>query len=175
VSQVVFYSLGLSEAFGPEPCELSGIEAWALLAEGAVVRAHDTFDCLARITPDDALPKIGLAIAAGLHDEHGEAVHTMRDALRQDPVSLLDVPAGSRLDEQLHALAEHYDEQARRQYGNVDALFMVATLRYLLGDDSAAHYAIDVGINLGDNDESAHILQSLIEASPPDRTLRRAQ
>ena len=73
------------------------------------------------------------------------------------------------------ALAEHYDEQARRQYGNVDALFMVATLRYLLGNDSAAHYAIDVGINLGDNDESAHILRSLIEASPADRTLRRAQ
>ena len=125
--------------------------------------------------PDDGYLLVGLAIAATSANDHDRAVTALRTAMRVDPVSLLDVPRGDGLDRLLVAAADNYDARARSNYGDVDALFMVAALRYLLGEDAAAHYAVGIAIAIGDDDASSRNLKGLIEASPEDPALRRAE
>ena len=163
------------DGYGPAPCTVSGTEAWELLADGHAVAAYQAFECLSPAVPDDGYLLVGLALSAAAIGEHDHAVAALRTAMRVDPVSLRDVPGGDRLDVLLSDTADHYDARARAAYGNVDALFMVAALRYLLGQDHIAHYAIEIAITLGDVDASAHNLKGLIEASPADAALRRAR
>ena len=147
------------------PCPANLGDAWSFLAEGQVDEAYDAFDCLREALPEDGLPRVGFAISAALVAEHEAAVEAMRDALRVDPESLHYVPGDERLQVQFREMADLYQYQARRAYGDVDALFMVAVLSYLLDEPTGAHYAIDVGINLGDDDPSAHALRSMIETA----------
>ena len=151
--------------YAPEPCPQTLAEAWGLLADSRSGEAADAFDCLADAIPDDGLPLVGYALAAALLDEHEVAVANMREALRADPESLRYVPDDERLHGQLMQLVEHYEYRARHQYGDLDALFMVASLWYLLNQEQAAGYAIDVAITLGDRDASALGLRSLIESA----------
>ena len=51
------------------------------------------------------------------------------------------------------------------EYGDFDALFMVAALKYLTFQESAARYAIDVAITIGDDSPSALNLKNLIESA----------
>ncbi len=161
--------------YGPLPCTATGPEAWALLADGYAAAAYEAFECLAQAVPDDGYLLVGFALAAAAVHEHDLAVTTLRTAMRVDPVSLLDVPGDHRLNRLLADAADHYDARARGGYGDVDALFMVAALRYLLGEDAAAHYSIEVAITIGDKDASTRNLKGLIEASPADPALRRAE
>jgi hypothetical protein len=165
----------LPDAYAPLPCTATGPEAWALLADGHAVAAYELFECLSRAVPDDGYLLVGLAIAAASVGEDDLAVNALRTAMRTDPVSLLDVPAGDPVDALLAAAADRYDARARGGYGDVDALFMVAAMRYLLGEDHAAHYAIEVAVTLGDDDTSTRNLKGLIEASPADGELRRPE
>ncbi len=152
----------IADASPPLPCGATVDEAWAMLGEDRIIAAYDALDCLVEQAPDDGLTLVGFALAAGLLDQHDEAVDAMRDALRLDPASLAAAPRSDGLDAVLLGLVEQYDERARRGYADLDALFMVAALRYLLGDDPAAHYAIAVAITLGDTDASARNLEALI-------------
>jgi len=161
--------------YGPLPCTATGPQAWALLADGQAAAAFQAFKCLSQTVPDDGYLLVGLALAAAAIDEHDLAVTALRTAMRVDPVSLLDVPGGDRLDVLLSNAANYYDARARAGYGDVDALFMVAALRYLLGQDAFAHYAIEIAITLDDDDPSTRNLKGLIEASPEDAELRRAR
>jgi len=151
----------------PDPCPETMADAWELLAGGSADAALEAFDCLADVLPDDGLPLIGFALAASLLDEHEDATAVMREALRVDPEALRYVPDDERLHGQLAQLVVHYETRARQQYGDVDALFMVAALWYLLGQEDTAHYAIDIAVTLGDADPSTLSLQALLEA-PPD-------
>jgi hypothetical protein len=151
----------------PDPCPVTMAEAWELLAGGHTDAALEAFDCLAGELPDDGLPLIGFALAASLLDEHEDATEIMRDALHVDPEALRYVPDDERLHGQLTQLVVHYETRARNQYGDVDALFMVAALWYLLGQEETAHYAIDIAVTLGDTDSGTLSLQALLEA-PPD-------
>ncbi|MHC4804228.1 MAG: tetratricopeptide repeat protein [Planctomycetota bacterium] len=151
--------------YAPEPCPRTLAEAWGLLADSRPGEAADAFDCLADAIPDDGLPLVGYALAAALLDEHEVAVANMRAALRTDPETLRFVPEDERLHGQLTQLVEHYEYRARHQYGDLDALFMVASLWYLLNQERAAEYAIDIAITLGDNDPSTVSLTLLIESA----------
>jgi tetratricopeptide (TPR) repeat protein len=154
-------------AYAPDPCPWTQTDAWELLAGGGPSAALDAFDCLADVLPDDGLPLIGYALAAALLDQHDDAIAVMRDALRVDPESLRYVPEDERLHGQVAGLLKHYEYQARHQYGDVDALFMVAALWYLLDQEHTAHYAIDVAVTLGDGDISTVNLKSMIESAYP--------
>ena len=157
------------------PCTATGPQAWALLADDQAAAAFQAFECLSHTVPDDGYLLVGVALAAAAIDKHDLAVTALRTAMRVDPVSLLDVPGGDRLDVLLSKTANYYDARARAGYGDVDALFMVAALRYLLGQDAFAHYAIEIAITLDDDDPSTRNLKGLIEASPEDAELRRAR
>jgi len=162
------------DGYGPLPCTATGSGAWALLTDGQAAAAYEAFECLSPAVPDDGYLLIGLSLSAAAVGEHDLAVTALRTAMRVDPVSLLDVPGGDRLDVLISHTADHYHARARTDYGDVDALFMVAALRYLLGQDAIAHYAIEIAITLDDVDPSTRNLKGLIEASPADAALRRA-
>lgn len=165
---VTFYSpLYIAGAYPELPCGATRDEAWNLLTGGDTARAYDAFDCLVENAPNDGLTLVGFAVSAALLDQHDEAVDAMRDALRLEPMALLDVPGSDALDEKLAALSGRYDERARKTYGDVDALLMVAATRYLLHEDPAALYAVDIAITLGDADASARNLRALIDQRPP--------
>jgi hypothetical protein len=151
----------------PDPCPRTQAEAWGLLADGRPGEAAEAFDCLAEAIPDDGQPLVGYALAAALLDEHEVAVANMRLALQTDPETLRYVPEDERLHGQLTQLVEHYEYRARHQYGDVDALFMVASLWYLLNQERAAHYAIEIATTLGDNDAGTISLRLLIESALP--------
>jgi hypothetical protein len=153
--------------YAPEPCPRTLAEAWGLLADSRPGEAAEAFDCLADAIPDDGLPLVGYALAAALLDEHEVAVANMREALRTDPETLRFVPEDERLHGQLTQLVEHYEYRARHQYGDLDALFMVASLWYLLNQERAAQYAIDIAATLGDSDPSTVSLRLLIESALP--------
>lgn len=165
----------VTEGYGPLPCTTSVAEAWTLLADGLTAAAYEAFECLAMTVPADGSLLVGLALSAAFAGEHDLAVTALRAAMRNDPVSLLDVPVSDPIDALLAAAADHYDARARGSYGDADALFMVAALRYLLGQDHAAHYAIEVAVTVGDDDDSTGNLKGLIEASPANTDLRRAE
>ena len=151
--------------YTPDPCPGTVADAWELLVGGSSGAALEAFDCLAGLLPDDGLPLIGYALAASQRDEHEDAIAVMREALRVDPESLRFVPDDERLRGQLMQLVEHYEYRARHQYGDVDALFMVAALWYLLNQEQTAYYAIDVAVTLGDGDASTLNLKSMIESA----------
>jgi hypothetical protein len=149
----------------PEPCPWSLAQAWGLLAAGDAERAVDAFDCLSGSLAEDGLPLIGYALAASALGEHEYAIAAMRDALRIDPGSLGYLPDDERLRERVATLLPYYETRAKTQYADVDALFMVAALWYVVGEPQTAHYALSVGITLGDGDSSALNLSAMIEAS----------
>ncbi len=164
------------DVYGPAPCTVSGTEAWALLADGQAAAAYRAFECLSPAVPDDGYLLVGLAISAAAIGEHDHAVTALRTAMRVDPVSLLDVPGSDRLDVLLSHTADHYDTRARAGYGDVDALFMVAALRYLLGQHHIAHYAVEIAIALGDVDPSTRNLKGVISyplLERPDRHIQQ--
>jgi tetratricopeptide (TPR) repeat protein len=151
--------------YTPDPCPATVADAWELLVGGRPDAALEAFDCLAGALPDDGLPLVGHALAASLLVEHDDAITSMREALRVDPESLRYVPDDERLRGRLAELVEHYEYRARHQYGDLDALFMAAALWYLLNQEDAAHYAINVAVTLGDSDSSTLSLKSLIETA----------
>jgi tetratricopeptide (TPR) repeat protein len=136
-------------------------DGWDLLSAGDLREARRAFDRAMIARPGDALAAIGYSISTALLERDQEAVAIMRRALREDPEALHEVPQGVRIDDHLRNLALRYEarSQARR---DVDDQFMLAVMRYLLGDVHQAFYALDRGLDLGDSDASAANLRSLI-------------
>jgi tetratricopeptide (TPR) repeat protein len=150
--------------FTPDPCPGTMADAWEDLAADRCDAALEAFNCLAQVLPDDGLPLIGSALAASLLDQQEDAIAAMREALRIDPEALGYAPDDERLHSQVAQLVEQYEYRARTQFGDLDALFMVAALLYLLGQEDTAYYAIDIAVNLGDIDASTSSLKALMEA-----------
>ncbi len=67
------------------------------------------------------------------------------------------------LREQIYRLLDRYSNRVREDFGDSDGLFMVAALRFMLDDPSAAYFAVDAAIRSGDRDDSARYLKALLE------------
>jgi hypothetical protein len=160
-----------------EPCPTTMAQAWDLLARGFRDEALDAFICHVEADPFDGLPKVGSGLAAGQLGRSDEAIRSMRDAARLDPESLLYVPVNEALAAQIELLVEEFDDRARSAYGDVDALFMVATLNFLLGREGLALYVLDIAMTLGDDDEGTLALRQLVESSmaPPEASSAPAE
>ncbi|MHC5005513.1 MAG: hypothetical protein ACYTJ0_20615 [Planctomycetota bacterium] len=157
--------------------------AWEMLGHGQPEEALDAFSCHVEVSALNGVPRVGFAIAAGQLGHHDLAVQSMRDALAIDPESLLYVPITDRLAAQIEALVADYDDIARHDRGkaiyyydpdsdswrrgpaDADALLMIAALRFILGQDDVALYAIDIAIGLGDDDPTTLTLRSLVQSS----------
>jgi Flp pilus assembly protein TadD len=138
-------------------------EAWEMLANGDAAGAQAAFECLSDRAPGDGLSLVGLATASAIRKDDMQAVGAMRQALQQDPESLTLAPTDERLNILLADATARFQERARKQYGDVDALVMTGALCYLRRDMAEAHYAVEVALALDPADASARSLQGLIE------------
>ena len=138
-------------------------EAWALLGDGSIEAAGAMFSDLVYALPYDAEARIGHAISAGLLNLNTAAVADMRRAVRGRPEALGEVPKDAPLREQIYRLLDRYSNRVREDFGDTDGLFMVAALRFMLDDPSAAYFAVDAAIRSGDRDDSARYLKALLE------------
>ena len=71
--------------------------------------------------------------------------------------------ADDRIDDQLRELLDAWQMLAMTGSEDVDASFMTATFAWILGDESTAWFAIDRAIERGDRDDSAFILQGILQ------------
>jgi hypothetical protein len=144
-----------------EPADIAN--GWDKLTAGDTAAAVVAFEIEREASPEDGLPQIGIAIAAGLLGQYDKAIAAMRSALRADPDAFAEVPINQPLADQLIALLTHYRNITRDKPEDIEARFMQAAIRHLLGQDAMAYYSIDTAIKAGDNDESARVLEGLIE------------
>ncbi len=112
--------------------------------------------------PYEGAPRIGYAISSGLLDRDSAAISAMRRALRDQPEALRSVPSDPLTREQILILLGVYANRAREDFGDIDALFMIAALRFMLDEPADAYFAIDTAINNGDEDASAFNLKAMI-------------
>ena len=138
-------------------------EAWALLRDGSIEAAGAMFSDLVYALPYEAEARIGHAISVGLLNLDTAAVLDMRRAVRGRPEALGEVPKDAPLREQIYRLLDRYSNRVREDFGDSDGLFMVAALRLMLDDPSAAYFAVDAAIRSGDRDDSARYLKALLE------------
>jgi hypothetical protein len=138
-------------------------DAWSVLRSGDLEAARSMFSDLVYALPYEGEARIGYALASGLLYRDSAAVSAMRRALRDEPSALRGVPQDPVLREHFRSLLEFYADRARRNFGDLDALFMVAALRYLLDEPSVAYFAADAAIRSGDDDQATANLKRLIE------------
>jgi hypothetical protein len=144
-----------------EPAPITG-NAWDLLDEGNAREARRQFAREIDTHPNDGLPQIGYAIASTLIDRKIEATAMMRRALKNDPEAIHEVPQTQGLIQAMEAALDEFVEMSDRRADNVDAQFMIAAMRYMLGDVSRAFFAIDRATDWGDKDASAVNLHGII-------------
>jgi hypothetical protein len=77
-------------------------------------------------------------------------------------LSIRFVPSDEDLDRAIISLAQHFGERAQDPNWRVDGLFMMASLRAVLGDFSGAHFTITEAIRRGDDDQSAYMLRDTL-------------
>jgi hypothetical protein len=150
-------------ASSPEVPHADTTNGWDLLTNGDAREALRVFESERAANPGDGLPQIGLSLAAGLLARYDEASAAMRSALHDDPDAFAEVPLNQPIADQLQTLLAHYRNITREKPEDIDARFMSAAVRHLLGQDAMAYYSIDTAIKAGDADESAMILEALIE------------
>ncbi len=154
---------GDTVAVGRDELAYSSVErAWALLGDGDARTSLEAFAALAQASPRDAPPKAGYALAAAILGDHETAVWAMRRAFRIDPAPLHYLIIDDGLRKSVRELTVHYANEAKHAERNVDALFMMAALHYLLSDDHAARSAIAEAIAQGDSDRSARALSDVL-------------
>ncbi len=146
----------------PEPVLPSIDDAWAHLGDGYIEAAQAMFSELVYALPYEGAPRIGYAITTGLMERDSAAVDAMRRALIDEPEALQWVPDDPLVREQIRILLDVYADRAREDFGDIDALFMVAALRFMLDDTANAYFAIDTAIINGDEDASALNLKAMI-------------
>ncbi len=161
----VFSGSDAAATSAPEPQAADITDGWDLLTNGDPREARRAFERERANNPGDGLPQIGYAISAGLLERYDEAIASMRSALRDDPDAFAEMPLNQQIAEHLQTLLTHYRNITREKPEDVDARFMQAAIRHLLGQDALASYSIDVAIKAGDADESARVLEALIARS----------
>jgi len=140
-------------------------DGWELLSQGDAREARRSFDRAREAFPSDGLPRVGYAIASGLVDRADEAVSEMRRVLREDPDALDEVPQDEALMVEVQRLIDAMNVRFQDSNDDVDALFMMASLRYVMDEDARAYLAIDIALDRGDRDRSATQLKSMIQSS----------
>jgi hypothetical protein len=146
----------------PEPALPSIDDAWSHLRDGYIEASHAMFSELVYALPYEGAPRIGYAITTGLLGRDSAAVDAMRRALIDDPEAVRWVPDDPQMREQILILLDVHVDRAREDFGDIDALFMVAALRFMLGETADAYFAIDTAIINGDEDASAFNLKAMI-------------
>jgi hypothetical protein len=144
------------------PVAYSSNDGWGLLADGNARDARRAFDRQMNAYQNDGLAYIGYALAAALLNRDDEAVAVMRLAMRIDPESILEVPFDQRLHDQIWFALDLFLDRADRNPQDVDAQFMIAALRFMMGDSTLSFFAIDRALDGGDMDQSAMNLRALI-------------
>lgn len=143
--------------------QLRANDGWVLLMTGDAREARRAFDREIVNSPGDGLPQIGYALAAGAMERYDDAIAAIRKAVREDPDSFREVPHDGRIADQIRGLLTHYRNVTREKPDDVNALFMSAALRYMMGEDALGYFAISKGIAAGDKDESAEILRAALQ------------
>ncbi len=146
-------------------------QAWQMLANQNYREARRYFDRAMNAHPNDGLAQIGYALAASSIYRNTEAVSMMRRALRNDPEAIRSVPRSAEIDVVLGRLLTQWQDSSNANLDDADAHFMVAALRYMLGDSGRALFAIDRTADLGDTDASSQNLRIIIrQATEAGRT-----
>lgn len=151
-----------------EPTSQGSARGWALLSTGDAPAAQRIFAAAALVDPSNGVHKAGFALAAALRGRHDTAVWALRRAFRIDPAPLHYLDIDDRLARRIHDLTDRYADQARRDKGNVDDMFMTAALNYLLHADEDARRAVKAALEQGDAHPSTRSLyERLWEDSEP--------
>jgi hypothetical protein len=138
---------------------------WELLDRGDPREARRVFTHAVNAHPADALPKIGYALSTALLDRDQEAADVMRQAMRLDPESILDVPQTPAILEQAQSLIDRYRTVGYSAMGERDVHFMMAVMLTLKGELAMAYYTIDTAAERGDVDASAANLKGVLRAT----------
>jgi hypothetical protein len=147
------------------------------LVEGEQKRAVSVFAKLAEEHPEDALPKLGYAIAMSELHELELGVWAMRRAIRTDADALRDARLDPALRPRIRALLDVYHpEPSDADRPDAPALghgesthFMVAALLWVLGDYAGASSATRAAIEGGDDDASTHALAEALSRLVPEK------
>lgn len=166
-SDPVYYSSAQTYTPAPAPYEkqepvAETADAWDLLNSGNPREARRVFAREIDLHPNDGLPQIGYAIASTLIERKIEAIAMMRRALKNDPEAIHEVPQADGVLKAIEDALDEYIEMSDRRADNVDAQFMIAAMRYMLGDVSHAFYAVDRAMDWGDRHDSAANLHAII-------------
>ncbi len=152
----------------PHPTAGEGRQAargggWTLLGDGRPAYALRAFSVEAQRHPTRGLPKVGYALASAELGEFSRGAGAMRRALRIDAEALRYAPVDDRLRPRIRRLIERYESAPERAGRHEDALFMTASLHYLLDEIPAAADAIGQAVEIGDQTSSTARLRSLID------------
>lgn len=143
-------------------CPFTERQAWEFIAERRPANAHEAFQCLADVHPYDGLTQVGWSLASAMVEQHETAVQAMRHAISIETDALLYVPAEDRIDDLIEELLIVYSHQLQEPGRTTDSLFMIASLRTMLGDAAGAHFAVSQAIASGDRSDAAHELRKLL-------------
>lgn len=149
----------------PEQTQTTAQDGWDMLASGDVHEARRVFMRAADDAAADGLPQVGFALASAKLERWTEALLAMRRAMRIDADALNKVPDDPIVVEAVQASLEHFNKALKQMPNDADALFMVAAMQFLTGEDASAFLTIETALEKGDKDESAANLKRLIRAA----------
>jgi hypothetical protein len=135
---------------------------WNELRSNSPVRAADTFGALASSNLDEGLPKIGFSLASAMVEEDRTAAWAMRRAFRIDPDRIMYAPIDDKLTERIDSLLYRYNMLATQRDNDNDALFMVASLSFLVGQTDDARAAAEELYDRGDRSIEVNNLLNLL-------------
>ena len=165
-SDPVYYAAEETYTPAPAPYEEKAapvsVDPWELLNGGNAREARRLFARQIDQHPNDGLPQIGYAIASTLIDRKLEAISMMRRALKNDAEAIVEIPQAQGVMTAIDDALNEYIAMSDRRADSVDAQFMIAAMRFMLGDTSRAFYAIDRAADWGDKDASAANLHAII-------------
>jgi len=143
---------------------------WSLLAEGHDESALTYFATAAQSHPRNSIPKVGYALSAAGSGNLSRGIWAMRRAARIDPegmryLQLSDAHAGRVR----HLLGQYQSRIEDSHYA--DDAFMVAALKYLLGELNGANAALTLATQYGDTSASTRNLAHLINDPPSGKQM----
>lgn len=161
------YTTTSSSTYSPT---VSTNDGWGLLADGNARDARRVFDRQMSARQNDGLAHLGYALAAALLDRDDEAIAVTRLALRIDPEAIREVPQDQRVHEQIRIVLDRFIDRADQDSRDLDAHFMIAALRFMMGDSTLSFFAIDRAIDGGDADPAAQNLRLMIREAMEQST-----
>jgi hypothetical protein len=145
-----------------EPAYPTYDQAWDLMAEGLYEDAREAFARLIEKNQWDGLTRAGHGLSAAALGDDATAIYDMRSAFRDEPDVMRYVPVDDRTGQLILDLAGLYRDRARENQQDVDGLFMVAALGYIITDHGMAYFAIEQAIERGDTARSTTNLRQLL-------------